>query len=116
VEVLRKAVDQTVAADPSRSESVIQEAFDEVFQNRRRTHVLKLSSKAALNALAALGSAGTLMIGGWLVLQGQTDVGTVVAALIGLTRIGRPWNNLIKFYRTLSVIIVRYELLKEAIA
>jgi ABC-type bacteriocin/lantibiotic exporter with double-glycine peptidase domain len=115
VEILRGAVDQTIAATPSRPESAIQEAFDEIFRNRQRTHILKLSSKAALNALGAFGSTGTLMIGGWLVLRGQTDVGTVVAALIGLTRIGRPWNNLIKFYRTLSVVIVRYDLLKEAI-
>ena len=116
VEILRGAVDQTIAADLSRSEDTVQHAFDDIFRNRRQTHILKLSSKAALNALAALGSAGTLMIGGWLVLQGQTDVGTVVAALIGLTRIGRPWSNLIRFYRTLSVVVVRYDLMKEAIA
>ncbi|WP_201837455.1 ABC transporter transmembrane domain-containing protein [Microvirga zambiensis] len=115
VEILRGAVDQTIAADPTSQENAIREAFDEIYRNRRRTHILKLSSKAALNAFTALGSTGTLMIGGWLVLQGQTDVGTVVAALIGLTRIGRPWNNLIKFYRSLSVVVVRYDLLKEAI-
>jgi hypothetical protein len=55
------------------------------------------------------------VLGGWLVLRGETDVGTVVAALTGLTRIDRPWNNLIKFYRSLSTVMVRYGLLVEAI-
>jgi ABC-type bacteriocin/lantibiotic exporter with double-glycine peptidase domain len=49
------------------------------------------------------------------VLRGKTDVGTVVAALSALTRMSRPWNNLIKFYRELSAIRVRFGLLSNVI-
>ena len=64
---------------------------------------------------ARLGVVGTLVLGGWLVLRGQTDVGTVVATLTGMARIDRPWNNLIKFYRTLGTVMVRYGLLADGL-
>jgi ABC-type bacteriocin/lantibiotic exporter with double-glycine peptidase domain len=115
LELLRTAADRAVDAAHPWPEATILETFDEVFHARRRIHIRKLSSKAALKVLAALGVVGTLVLGGWLVLRGDTDVGTVVAALTGLTRIDRPWNNLIKFYRSLSMVIVRYGLLAGAI-
>lgn len=115
LELLRTAADRTVDAEGVWSEATIQKAFDDVLDTRRRIHVRKLSSKAALKALAALGVVGTLVMGGLLVLRGETDVGTVVAALTGVTRIDRPWNNLIKFYRSLSTVMVRYAMLADRI-
>jgi ABC-type bacteriocin/lantibiotic exporter with double-glycine peptidase domain len=115
LELLRTAADRTVDVANPWPEATILDDFDHVFHTRRRINILKLSSKAALNALSSLGVVGTLVLGGWLVLRGETDVGTVVAALTGLTRIGRPWNNLIKFYRTLGTVMVRYGLLAKAI-
>ena len=115
LELLRTAVDRTVDTDKAWPEATVQAAFDDVFETRRRIHVRKLSSKAALKALAALGIVGMLVLGGLLVLRGETDVGTVVAALTGMTRIDRPWNNLIKFYRSLSTVMVRYAMLADGI-
>ncbi len=54
--------------------------------------------------------------GGWLVLRGETNVGTIVAALTGMSRIDRPWKNLVKFYRSLGTVLVRYGLLADVIA
>ncbi|MGO4388653.1 ABC transporter transmembrane domain-containing protein [Microvirga sp. 2YAF29] len=116
LELLRRAVDRTIDSANPWPEATILDTFDGVLHTRQRIHILKLSSKAALNALAALGVVGILVLGGWLVLQGKTDVGTVVAALSGLTRIDRPWKNLIKFYRSLSTVLVRYGMLADAIA
>jgi hypothetical protein len=45
---------------------------------------------------------GPLFLGGWLVLKGRSDVGTVVASLTGLTRIEGPWRDLVSFFRTAS--------------
>jgi ABC-type bacteriocin/lantibiotic exporter with double-glycine peptidase domain len=115
LELLRKGADRTVDTDRIWPQETILETFDGVYDARRRIHILKLCSKSTLNALTALGTVGTLVLGGWLVLRGETDVGTVVAALSGLTRIARPWNDLIKFYRTLSTVRVRFELLTEKI-
>ena len=56
------------------------------------------------------------MAGGWLVLRGQSDVGTVVASLTGLTRIEGPWRDLVSFFRSASTVRVKYELLAGALA
>ena len=62
-----------------------------------------------------MGTAGILVLGGWLVLKGKTDIGTVVAALTGLARISQPWRDLITFYRNLSAVRVKYDLLIAAL-
>ena len=116
LELMRTAADRTVDAANPWPEATILEVFDDVFRTRRRIHIRKLSSKAALNALAALGVVGILVLGGWLVLRGETDVGTVVAALTGMSRIDRPWKTLVKFYRSLGMILVRYGMLADALA
>ncbi|MDF2810163.1 MAG: hypothetical protein K0S56_1194 [Microvirga sp.] len=115
LELLRTSADRAVHTERSWPDEAVLEAFDGVYDVRRKIQILKLSLKSALNALTALGTVGTLVLGGWLVLQGETDVGTVVAALSGLTRIARPWNDLITFYRTLNTVRVRFELLEETI-
>jgi ABC-type bacteriocin/lantibiotic exporter with double-glycine peptidase domain len=115
LKLLRTAADRTVDPAHPLSEAAILEVFDDVFHTRQRIHIRKLSSKAALNALAALGVVGILVLGGWLVLRGETDVGTVVVALTGMTRIDRPWKNLVKFYRSLSMVMVRYGLLRDVL-
>jgi ABC-type bacteriocin/lantibiotic exporter with double-glycine peptidase domain len=113
LELLRLIADQSIAGELTERGESGHEAFADIFHNRRRVHILKLSSKAALNAIGGLGLVGVLLLGGWLVLRGNTDVGTVVAALTGLTRIARPWSNLVKFYRELSAVRVRFGLLQE---
>lgn len=84
---------------------------DEIYDIQRRINRLKQGSKFALNALSTLGLVAILALGGWLVLHGRTDVGTVVAALGGLTRVAKPWNELIAFYRQWSVVRARHDLL-----
>jgi ABC-type bacteriocin/lantibiotic exporter with double-glycine peptidase domain len=54
-----------------------------------------------------------LVIGGWLVLEGESDVGIVVAATVGLTRIEQPWRLLAAFYRNLNAIKVQFELMRN---
>jgi hypothetical protein len=49
-----------------------------------------------------------------LAIEGRTDVGSVVAALSGLVRISQPWRELIAFYRDLSAVRVKYDLLRAA--
>ena len=87
-------------------------AFDEIVIVRRRVFIWKLSTKLALSVLSGLGSIGILMLGGWLVLQGRSDVGTVVAATTGLARLQQPWTQLVAFYRQVSTIRVKFELLR----
>jgi ABC-type bacteriocin/lantibiotic exporter with double-glycine peptidase domain len=53
--------------------------FRSIYETRRRIFRLKLSSKFVLGTISALGKVGILFLGGWLVLEGRSDVGTVVA-------------------------------------
>jgi ABC-type bacteriocin/lantibiotic exporter with double-glycine peptidase domain len=55
-----------------------------------------------------MGKVGILFLGGWLVLRGQGDVGTVVTSLTGLTRIEGPWRDLVSFFRSASMVRVKY--------
>jgi ABC-type bacteriocin/lantibiotic exporter with double-glycine peptidase domain len=90
VQSLRDASDRISKSDLARVEDELMADFRDVFETRRRIFFLKLSSKFALAAISALGKVGILFLGGWLVLDGRSDVGTVVASLTGLTRIEGP--------------------------
>ncbi|MEO1275907.1 MAG: hypothetical protein AAFV96_11105, partial [Pseudomonadota bacterium] len=47
------------------------------------------------------------------VLAPLDDVGSVVAATIGLSRLQQPWRQLVAFYRSLSIVRVKFELMRE---
>ena len=116
VQALRDASDRISRSDLARVEAEVLADFRTVYETRRRIFVLKLSSKLALGAISALGKVGILFLGGWLVLDGRSDVGTVVASLTGLARIEGPWRDLVSFFRTASTVRVKYAMLLPAIA
>jgi ABC-type bacteriocin/lantibiotic exporter with double-glycine peptidase domain len=73
----------------------------------------KLSTKFGLSAINGLGTVSVLVLGGWLVIEGRTDVGTVVAATLGLSRLQAPTAFMMAFYRQVSATRVKYDLLRE---
>jgi hypothetical protein len=54
--------------------------------------------------------------GGRLVVHRQTEVGTVVAFLSGLSRISDPWGDLVNWFRDLTVTGTKYGLISSAVA
>jgi len=110
VRLIQRASDGLVAGDEAPAGGSRRD-FDDVYDVQRRINRLKQGSKFALNALSTLGLVATLALGGWLVLQGSTDVGTVVAALGGLARIAKPWSDLVAFYRQWSVVGARFDMM-----
>jgi ABC-type bacteriocin/lantibiotic exporter with double-glycine peptidase domain len=115
VQALRDASDRISESDLAAVEDEVLEDFRDVFGTRRLLFLLKLSSKFALSAISVTGAVGILLLGGWLVLNGRTDVGTVVASLTGLTRIERPWRELVSFFRNASTVRVKYAMLVRSI-
>ncbi|MEP2532527.1 ABC transporter ATP-binding protein [Shimia sp.] len=85
--------------------------FDEIFTTRRGIFRLKLSMKFAMNLLNGIGLIGILMIGGLLMMNGRSDVGTVVASIAALERISDPWRQLLNFYKELSSVRVKFDLI-----
>ncbi|CAN0584752.1 unnamed protein product [Ectocarpus sp. 12 AP-2014] len=73
----------------------------------------KMSTKFATSAINGIGTVGVLALGGYHVVQGNTDVGTVVAATMGLARLQGPTSFMIAFYRQISATRVKYELLRD---
>jgi hypothetical protein len=56
-----------------------------------------------------------LGVGGWLALEGRTDVGTVVAIVGGMAKLNDPWADLVKWGRELSIVEVKYRLFVDAL-
>jgi ABC-type bacteriocin/lantibiotic exporter with double-glycine peptidase domain len=69
-----------------------------------------------MNLLHHLGVASVLAIGGWFVVQGQTEVGTVVAFITGLAKIVDPWGDLVSWFRDLMATRTKYGLIAQAAA
>lgn len=113
VKILRGATNRIVNEDDGEYASAMEEEFDAIFETRRRMFIWKLSTKFVVSALNAVATVAVLVLGGWLVLQGRTDVGTVVAATMGLSRLQAPTSFLIAFYRQVSAARVKFELLRE---
>jgi ABC-type multidrug transport system fused ATPase/permease subunit len=64
-----------------------------------------------INLLYHLGTVGILFVGGWFVMRGRTEVGTVVAFISGLTKVNDPWNDLVTFLRDMTNARVKYRLI-----
>jgi ABC-type bacteriocin/lantibiotic exporter with double-glycine peptidase domain len=93
----------------------VNEDFREVYETRKKISALKLSSKLAMQVISAAGIFGILLVGGLLVLDGRSDIGTVVASLTGLKRLEGPWRELIAFFRNASTVRVKYEMLVRSL-
>jgi ABC-type bacteriocin/lantibiotic exporter with double-glycine peptidase domain len=114
VKLLRQVTSRIAAEDVKRAGEGVLHDFDEIYGARRKIILFKFSSKFALNVIGALGTVGILVLGGSLVINGRTDIGTVVAAMSGLTRVAEPWRELLDFYRDLNSVRIKYELLRSA--
>ncbi len=76
---------------------------------------LKFTLNFIMNCLTAIGTAVVLGLGGYYVIEGRTDVGTVVAFVSGLSKIASPWGDLVNWYREFQVTRERYKLVAQAL-
>jgi ABC-type multidrug transport system fused ATPase/permease subunit len=86
-----------------------------VYQLRMWIYLRKFLLTALGNFLDALGPLIVLIVGGYLVIHGQTKVGTLVVFISGLAKIADPWDQLINFYRTVSNSGVSYYMIDQAL-
>ena len=75
----------------------------------------KYSMNFLINLLYHFGTVGILFVGGWFVMQGQTEVGTVVAFISGLTKVNDPWNDLVTFFRDMTNARMKYRLIAKVL-
>ena len=84
-----------------------------IFSNRIRFNALKFGLKALLNAVNAMGPLMVLVVGGYLVIQEQTTIGTVVAFVSGFDRLSGPLRDLLNFYREYEQAKVQYRMIVQ---
>lgn len=100
-------------------------AVDDPLEQRRRINKvlrlnlgifrLKFSLNFIMNLLTHGGTAGILALGGWYVVNGETEIGTVVAFVSGLAKITDPWRDLINWYREMNITRTKYVLLATTV-
>ena len=84
---------------------------DEVYRLNMQIFRRKFGMNFLMNLLYHLGVIGILSVGSWLLLQGRTEVGTIVAFISGLNRMNDPWGDLVDFFRDLTNVAVRFRLI-----
>ena len=75
---------------------------------------LKYVMNLLMNLMHHLSVAVALCVGGWMVLEGRIEVGTVVAVAAGLGKLNDPWGDLVNWAREFSVVAVKYRLFAQA--
>jgi ABC-type bacteriocin/lantibiotic exporter with double-glycine peptidase domain len=96
-------------------EAQYEKSIREIYRQRVRIAYLSSSVTFINNLLDHSGTISVLLIGGWLAIQGRTDIGTIVAFLSGFDKISEPWRELVAFYRRASDARVKYQLLRESL-
>ena len=82
-----------------------------IFGNRMQFNGLKFGLKSLLNIANAMGPLMVLLVGGYLVINGETTIGTVVAFVSGFDRISSPLRDLLDFYRAYQQATVQHRLI-----
>jgi ABC-type bacteriocin/lantibiotic exporter with double-glycine peptidase domain len=85
--------------------------IDRIYQLRLRFAATKHLAKAISNLINHMGPLSVLLVGGWMVIQGQTEIGTIVAFMSGHERMTDPARDLLNFYRRLAMMRVQYRLI-----
>jgi len=87
---------------------------DRILGLRKRFVLTKNVVKSLNNFLIALGPFGVIAYGGWMVIQGETEIGVILAFVSGMERLGGPIRELIGSYRQIADARMRYRMLLDA--
>ncbi|MBS0525715.1 MAG: ABC transporter ATP-binding protein [Proteobacteria bacterium] len=86
-----------------------------IFSLNMQIYWFKYVMNLLMNLMYHLSVAVALCVGGWMVLQGRIEVGTVVAVAGGLGKLNDPWGDLVNWAREFSVVGVKYRLFADAV-
>lgn len=121
---INRRVERRVLTMREVSEGIVREIAPQASQHRRIDDVfalhmsmfrLKFSMNFLMNLSHHVGVACALALGGWYVLRGHTELGTVVAFISGLAKLNDPWGDVVNWFRDMTVNRVKYRLLVGAL-
>ncbi|WP_262265775.1 ABC transporter transmembrane domain-containing protein [Microvirga yunnanensis] len=97
------------------TDSPQQEHIQQVFAVNMGVIRLKFSMNFLMNLMHHLGIAAILALGGYYVVKGTAEVGTIVAFVSGLGQLNEPWGDLVNWFRDLKVTQTKYDLISRAV-
>jgi ABC-type multidrug transport system fused ATPase/permease subunit len=103
---------EEVPAEPG---DAYERSADRIFHLDMHIFKLKFTMNFLMNSMQHLAVAAILFVGGWFVIEGRTEVGTVVAFISGLDRVNDPWGDLVNYFREMSSARVKYRLVAKAL-
>lgn len=115
ITVMRHLSEEMVEHDSSPKASQHQAArVQRLFSTNMSIYKLKHSLNFLINLMIHLGFVGIFTLGGYYVITGRIEIGTVVAFIVGLNKISDPWGALVDWYRDLKITQVKYGLIRDA--
>jgi len=108
-------VDEAAERKGVRTQQTFRKRIANVYRLNMEIFRRKFGMNFLMNFLYQLGVVGILAVGGWLVLQGRTEVGTIVAFISGLSRMRDPWNDLVDFFRNLTNTGLKFRMIADKI-
>ena len=104
-------VDEEADGAMGRTEKTFRRRIGDVYRLNMQIFLRKFGMNFLMNLLYDLGVIGIFAVGGWLLLQGKTEVGTIVAFISGLARMKDPWNDLVNYFRDLTNAGLKYRMI-----
>jgi ABC-type bacteriocin/lantibiotic exporter with double-glycine peptidase domain len=98
-----------------REEKTFRRRVRQIYRLNMEIFYRKFGMSFLINLFHHLGTIGILAVGGWLLLQGRTEMGTIVAFISGINRMNDPWGDLVNFFRDLTNAGVKFRLIVETI-
>jgi ABC-type multidrug transport system fused ATPase/permease subunit len=89
--------------------------IDRIFRINMHIFELKFTMNFLMNLCTHAQIIMALLVGGWRVLQGDLEIGGVVAFISGIGRLTDPWGDLVNYFRDLSVNSVKFKLLAAVV-
>jgi ABC-type bacteriocin/lantibiotic exporter with double-glycine peptidase domain len=118
IKVLRRASVDVLASGTGEAEveRVLRQElrFAEIFSLNLGVVKLRYSMHFLMNLTHNFAKVIVLGAGGWYVINGETDVGTVVAFVSGLNNVHDPWSGLVSWYEDMMVTRARYRTFADA--
>jgi ABC-type bacteriocin/lantibiotic exporter with double-glycine peptidase domain len=108
IEAIGETIERSILVDQ-------QQRYSRIFQLNMGIFKLKFSLNFLMNLTHPLGITLILSLGAWLVINGKTEIGTIVAFISGLSTVKDPWGDLVSWFQNLMVTVAKYQFLFDAI-
>jgi ABC-type bacteriocin/lantibiotic exporter with double-glycine peptidase domain len=103
------------ASERTSKEATYRRRVGDVYTLNMEIFRRKFTMNFLMNLLHHLGIIGILAVGGWLLIQGKTEAGTVIAFISGLNRMSDPWGDLVNYFRDVTNAGVKYRMIVSAL-